>query len=264
MSGRLAGKVAIVTGGNSGIGKAAVQAFAREGAKVAFFARREEPGRAVEEEVRSAGADASFVACDVTDEAAVQRAVAQVVERYGALHVLFNNAGGAPGGGLFPAESLEQWTTTLTVNLTGTYIVTRACWDHLAAAEGASVVNMSSTAAVAALSEEQRALLPGIPPAAYAASKAGIEAFTRYIASVGSPHGIRANAVRPGQINTENTTQYTPGHHVFEPYFENTQLVKGPGMPEDVANLALFLASDEARFIDGQVIDVDGGVAGKV
>jgi NAD(P)-dependent dehydrogenase (short-subunit alcohol dehydrogenase family) len=178
MPGRLAGKVAIVTGGNSGIGEATVKLFAREGAKVVLMARREEEGKRVESEVRAAGGEATFVRCDVMDRASVDSAVAAAVERYGAINVLFNNAGGGfPGE--FPRESDEAWENTLSLNLGGTFRMSRACWDHLIAAGGGSIVNMSSYAAVSAVSPEQRAMLPFVPPAAYSAAKAGIEAFTR-------------------------------------------------------------------------------------
>jgi NAD(P)-dependent dehydrogenase (short-subunit alcohol dehydrogenase family) len=123
---------------------------------------------------------------------------------------------------------------------------------------------MSSVAAAGAVSEAQQHLVPGLPPPAYWAAKAGMEAFTRYIATMGIPHGVRANAVRPGQVLTPYTTQHTPGHHRPEAMFEQVQLTKGPGYPADVANLVSFLASDESRFINGQVIDIDGGATIKV
>ena len=263
MAAGLNGKVAIVTGGNSGIGEATVHRLARAGAKVAILARREPEGRAVERAISDAGGDALFVRCDVTERTAVEAAVAQVVERYDGVHILFNNAGGAQPHGLAePGDDAWEWT--LRLNLTSAYLMTQACWPHLVAAGGASVVNMSSTAAVAAVSEAQRGLVPGLPGPAYWAAKAGMEAFTRYIATMGAPHGIRANAVRPGQILTPSATRRTPGHHSSEALFEQVQLTKGPGYPEDVANLVSFLAADESRFINGQVIDIDGGAVLKV
>jgi NAD(P)-dependent dehydrogenase (short-subunit alcohol dehydrogenase family) len=262
MAGRLDGRVAVVTGGNSGIGEATVRLFAREGARVAILARREDEGRRVENDVRAAGGDAHFIACDVTDRASIDAAVAAVVERYGAIDVLFNNAGGAfPGE--FPAESDDVWQAVLTLNLTSTFRVTKACWDHLTVSGAGAVVNMSSEAAVAGVSQPMRALFPGIPPAAYSAAKAGVEAFTRYAASAGSVANIRVNCVRPGQILTPALAG-PDGTSVFERPFAMVQLTPGPGAPDDVANAVLFLACSESRFVNGQVITVDGGAAFKV
>jgi 3-oxoacyl-[acyl-carrier protein] reductase len=255
--------VALVTGGNSGIGEATVHRLAREGAQVAILARREPEGQAVARAVAEAGGEALFVGCDVTERAAVEAAVAQVVERCGGVHILFNNAGGAQPHDLTqPGDDAWEWT--LRLNLTSTYLMTQVCWPHLVAADGASVVNMSSGAAAGAASEALQRLVPGLPPPAYWAAKAGVEALTRYTATMGAPHGIRANAVRPGQVLTPWATRRTPGHHGLEAMFEQVQLTKGPGYPEDVANLVAFLASDESRFINGQVIDIDGGAALKV
>lgn len=261
MAGRLAGKVAIVTGGNSGIGAAAARIFAAEGAKVALMARREPEGKAVEAAIRAAGGEARFVACDVTQRASVEAAVRETVEAYGGVNVLFNNAGGALGGE-FPREKDDIFHAVIELNLTSTFLMTRACWNHFLAAGGGSVVNMSSTAAVGGTSAHARKLMPFSPPAAYAASKAGIEAFTRYTASVGGALGIRVNCVRPGQILSPAAN--VGEHHFAEQYFSEIQLTPGPGTPEDVAYAALFLASDEARFINAQILSIDGGAAGKV
>jgi NAD(P)-dependent dehydrogenase (short-subunit alcohol dehydrogenase family) len=106
--------------------------------------------------------------------------------------------------------------------------------------------------------------MPGLPSPGYAVSKAAMDGFTRYVASLGALHNIRVNGVRPGQVITPMATQFTPGHHVFEGYFDHTQLTPGPGTPEDIAQLVVFLLSDESRFINAQVVDIDGGAAGKV
>jgi NAD(P)-dependent dehydrogenase (short-subunit alcohol dehydrogenase family) len=263
MARRLAGKVAIVTGGNAGIGEAAVRLFAEEGARVAIMARREEEGRSVEGDVRKAGGDATFIRCDVTDLESVRAAVNATIERYGALHVLFNNAGGAfPGE--FPHESGEVWEHTIRLNLTSTFWMTRACWDHIVRSGGGAVVNMSSVAAVTGMSPAMRDLIPGVPPAAYAAAKAGVEAFTRYAAGPGGRVNIRVNCVRPGLIATAATAMPGGEGLIFDALFEQTQITPGPGDPMDIANAALFLACDESRFINGQVITIDGGAAQKL
>jgi NAD(P)-dependent dehydrogenase (short-subunit alcohol dehydrogenase family) len=129
MPGRLQGKVAIVTGGNDGIGEATAHRFAQEGAKVALLARRETEGQAVQHAIAAAGGEAVFIRCDVSDRHAVEAAVAQTVTRYGGLHVLFNNAGGGARD-MFPEESEETWERVLKVNLTRTFLMSQAAWPH--------------------------------------------------------------------------------------------------------------------------------------
>jgi NAD(P)-dependent dehydrogenase (short-subunit alcohol dehydrogenase family) len=261
MPGRLQGKVAIVTGGNSGIGKATAHRFAQEGAKVALMARREAEGQAVQQAICATGGEAVFIQCDVSDRRAVEAAVAQTVARYGGLHVLFNNAG---GGALdrFPEESEEVWERVLKVNLTGTFLMSQAVWPHFIAAGGGTIINMSSLAAVSG-PNDTRLALGNVPSASYYASKAGIEAFTRYIAGLGARHNIRVNCVRPGQILTPRVTT-TAGEHIFAGFLNAAQMLKGPGRPEDVANAVLFLATEESRFITAEIINIDGGAVAKV
>ena len=267
MAGRLAGKVAVITGGNSGIGETTGQVFAREGAKVVLMARRVEQGEKVAAGIRDSGGEATFVACDVGDDESVQKAVAQAADAYGAINVLFNNAGGGSGA-QFPDEPNEEWHRVVNTNLTGTFYVSRAVWPHLVAAGGGTVVHMSSLAAQRGFSSRMQDEF-GTTSASYYAAKAGVDALTRYMAGVGGRHNIRVNCVRPGQILTPGATRGTSndpdgGHHVFERMFEFAQIVQGPGLPEDVANLVLFLACDESRFVNGEIINVDGGVAAKI
>lgn len=267
MADRLNSKVAIVTGGNSGIGETTAHTFAQEGAKVVLMARREAEGKAVEEAIQNDGGDAAFVACDVRDNTSVKQAVATAVEKYGRIDILFNNAGGGAGGH-FPDEPDEEWLRVIDVNLTGTFYMSKAVWPHLVAAGGGAVVNMSSLAA-------QRGFSPamadeyGATSSSYYAAKAGVDALTRYMAGVGGRNNIRVNCVRPGQILTPGATRGTSrdpdgGHHVFEKMFDFHQIIQGPGYPQDVANLVLFLVSDESRFLTAEIINVDGGVAAKI
>ena len=267
MAERLKSKVAIVTGGNSGIGETTAHTFAREGAKVALMARREEQGKAVEEAIRAEGGDATFIACDVRDNDSVEKAVAGVVDSYGRIDVLFNNAGGGAGN-RFPNEPNEEWLRVIDVNLTGTFYVSQAVWPHIVAAGGGAVVNMSSLAAQRGFSPAM-AEAYGATSASYYAAKAGVDALTRYMAGVGGKDNIRVNCVRPGQILTPGATRGTSndpdgGHHVFEQMFDFHQIIQGPGYPQDVANLVLFLVSDESRFLTAEIINVDGGVAAKI
>jgi NAD(P)-dependent dehydrogenase (short-subunit alcohol dehydrogenase family) len=267
MANRLDGKVAIITGGNSGIGASTARTFAREGAKVILMARRAEQGRAVEQSIRDEGGTATFIACDVADDQSVAAAVEQAANTYEGIDLLFNNAGGGAGS-IFPDEPNEEWHRVITVNLTGTFYVSRSVWPHLIAAGGGAVINMSSLAAQRGFSHNMLEEF-GATSSSYYAAKAGVDALTRYMAGVGGGHNIRVNCVRPGQILTTGATGGTVndadgGHHKFEKMFNYAQIVQGPGLPQDVANLVLFLASEESRFITGEIINVDGGVAAKI
>ena len=260
MPGQLEGKVAIVTGGNDGIGEATAHLFAREGARVAILARRETKGLEVQEGIRGDGGDATFIRCDVTDSAAVKAAVDETVSTYGGVNVLMNNAGRGFGG-IFPDEEDDDFEATVRVNLFGTFYMSRTVWPHLVGAGGGAIINVSSVAAVIAHNKRSFDAGGAIgPPAAYAAAKAGIEGFTRYIAAKGGHHNIRINCIRPGQI----LVPYMGEEHPIKPYFDMRQLLNRAGYPEDAANLALFLASEDGRFITAETIDLDGGYAAKV
>tara|TARA_B100001013_G_C24600281_1_gene438544 strand:+ start:297 stop:1109 length:813 start_codon:yes stop_codon:yes gene_type:complete len=265
--GRLAGKVAVVTGGNSGIGETTGHIFAREGAKIILMARREEQGQKVVAEIREKGGKATFIGCDVGNNDSVQEAVRKAASTYGRIDVLFNNAGGGAGNS-FPNEPIEEFQRIIQINLTGTFFVSQAVWPHLVEAGGGAVVNMSSLAAQRGFSPKMLKEF-GATSSSYYAAKAGVDALTRYLAGIGGSSNIRVNGVRPGQILTPGATGGTStdpdgGHHVFEKMFNHAQIVQGPGYPEDVANLVLFLASDDSRFISGEIINVDGGVAAKL
>ena len=267
MADRLAGKVAVITGGNSGIGEGTAELFVQEGAKVILMARREEQGKRVERTLRDAGGEATFIACDVGDHDSVTRAVSQAADTYGAIHVLFNNAGGGAGS-RFPNEPNAEWQRVIHTNLTGTFYVSQAVWPHLVAAGGGAVVNMSSLAAQRGFSSRMQDEF-GTTSASYYAAKAGVDALTRYMAGVGGRDNIRLPCVRPGQILTPGATGGTSndpdgGRHVFKKMFDFAQIVQGPGYPRDVANLVLFLSCEESRFISGEIINIDGGVAAKI
>ena len=267
MTGRLDGKVTVVTGGNSGIGESTARLFASEGAKVLLLARREEQGIAVQNSINSDGGESTFVQCDVGDPDSVNAAINKAAGIYGGIHVLFNNAGHG-GGGDFPNSTDEEWNSVINDNLNGTFYVSRAVWPHLIASGGGAIVNMSSLAAQRGFSPKMIDEFGATAPAYYAA-KAGIDALTRYMAGVGGKHNIRVNCVRPGQLLTPGATRGTindadGGHHVFESMFDFAQIIPGPGYPIDVANVVLFLVSDESRFVTSEMINIDGGVAAKI
>jgi len=259
---RLDGKVAVITGGNSGIGEGTAKLFCEEGAKVIIMARREDQGKAVEAAIRADGGEITFITCDVGDEAAVEKAVAEAASTYGQIDILFNNAGGG-GRTHFPNEETEEFKRVINVNLNGTFYVTRAVWPQMVKAGGGAVVNMSSVAAVRGTSPKMHEKF-GSTSMSYWAAKAGVDALTRYMAGMGGNDNIRVNGIRPGQIMTPGATRGTltdpdGGHHAFEGMFELMQMIEGPGYPIDVANLVLFLVSGESRFITGQTVNIDGG-----
>jgi NAD(P)-dependent dehydrogenase (short-subunit alcohol dehydrogenase family) len=267
MVGKLTGKIALVTGANSGIGEATARLFASEGAKVLLMARRKAQGEEVQDSIRASGGDCTFISCDVGDPNLVNSSVTDAATIYGAIHILFNNAGGG-GGGDFPNSTTEEWNQVINVNLNGTFYVSRAVWPHLIAAGGGAIVNMSSLAAQRGFSPRMLDEFGSVAPSYYAA-KAGVDALTRFMAGVGGKHNIRVNAVRPGQIMTPGATRGTlndpdGGHHVMEKMFNMAQIIPGVGLPEDVANLVLFLVSNDSRFITGEMVNVDGGVAAKL
>ena len=262
MARKLEGKTAVITGGTSGIGEASAKLFAEEGAQVFIIGRSEQKGSRVQEEIRASGGLTTYIQCDVSDNDRVVEASGQIIDSAGSVDILFNNAGGGERVN-FPNETVEGWNRVVGINLNGTFFMTNALWSNMVDSGGGSIVNMSSVAAQMGVSANLYDLSNLQPSASYYASKAGIEAFTRFTAGVGGRHNIRVNGIRPGQIITP-LTDTGGGHHVFEPFFDMTQILEGSGSPKDVANLALFLASEDSKFITGEIINVDGGVAAKL
>jgi len=258
--GRLAGKTAVITGSTSGMGAATAEMYVAEGARVMITGRREDAGQ---EMVDRLGENAAFTAADVTKESDVAALVDATVQRWGRVDILFNNAGYGSGES-FPNESEENWRDIINVNLTGTFLMTQTVWPHLVSAGGGAVINMSSLAAQRGFSEAMQESAGGTASASYYAAKAGVDAFTRYAAGMGGRDNIRVNCVRPGQILTPGAVNPQTGNHYFKTGFDAFQILEGPGLPEDVANVVLFLASDESRFLTGELINIDGGCAAKI
>jgi NAD(P)-dependent dehydrogenase (short-subunit alcohol dehydrogenase family) len=257
--GRLDGKVALVTGGTTGIGEAIVRRFAAEGAKVAFCARTESAGRDVE-----ATLDGTyFVPCDVTDEAGVENFVRSSAERFGGLDIVVANAG-TGGGHPWPTEPTDVWNGFVDLNLNGMMFVCRSAWPLLVQRGGGSVVAITSLSAWMAVGRDQLAKMGGQPSASYQASKAAMEGLTVHLAGRGGEHDIRVNAVRPGRILTDKFRQWLGDEGIFWPHYREAQLIKRHGHVDDVANAALFLASDESSFVTGTVLDVNGGAVVKL
>lgn len=256
---RLQGKVAFITGAGSGIARAAAGLFAQEGASVTIAELKPELGRASEQAVRDSGGDAIFVETDVTNEDSVKDSIRQTVSRFGKLDILYNCAGGSIAQDA-PVTDVDMfvWRHTISLDLLGTFHCCRHGIPEIVKAGGGAIVNMSSVAA-----------LRGFPAHVYVAAKGGIISFTRALAGQYAKSGIRANAICPGLVKTDRVLGRfgdpdDPNSGTPQAQAMKTQFRRYPfsvGEPEDIARIALFLASDEARMITGAIIPADGGLS---
>lgn len=246
-------KVALVTGANQGIGYAIAERLARDGMRVVLNGQRDTAVDAAAQKLRDAGADATGIAADVSREEAVSRMFEHIASRYGRLDVLVNNAGIAPRieGRSARVEDtpFEYWERTLAVNLTGTFLVSRAALPLMKPGQWGRIINMSS---------QSGRMYTGFGSAYYAASKAGLIGFSRVLAGEVGEYGITVNCISPGRIKTAMAATFANADKVDEQYIARTPLRK-VGYPTDVVGAVSFLASDEASFITGAVIDITGG-----
>jgi NAD(P)-dependent dehydrogenase (short-subunit alcohol dehydrogenase family) len=250
---RLTGRVAIVTGAGSGIGRASALALALEGAAVLVADISREAAERVAEEVREAGGRAQAQVADVADEASVAAMVAAALKRFGGVDILHNNAAATGwdvlgGDGEITELDLAIWERSLAVNLRGPFLGCKHAIPALLKRGGGAIVNTSSASG----------LTGDLVRTAYGVSKAGVDGLTRYVATQYGKRGIRCNAVAPGVIETPALRQNVPAEQVA--LFERHHLTPRLGTPENVAAAVVFLASDDAAFITGQVISVDGGL----
>jgi len=244
--GRLDGKVAIITGAARGIGAATAGIFAREGARVVVTDIAREAGEETAAQIRAQGGDAIFLPVDVTDFASVQTMVEEAQKTYGRIDVLVNNAGVLRDHSLVKM-TLEEFDFVINVNLKGVFHCTKAVVPIMIAQGSGVILNASSVVA----------LYGNYGQTNYVASKAGVIGMTKVWARELGPKGIRVNAVAPGFIRTEMTANLP--EKVVEMVINRTPL-RTWGEPEDIAYAYLYLASDEARFVNGAVLSVDGGV----
>ena len=247
MPGRLQDKVAIITGGATGIGRAASVLFAREGAKVVVADRNAPEGRNTVTLVAETGADGLFVETDVSKAAQVSNLMERAVERFGRLDVLVNNA-----GVLIRTPSLAEvselvWDLTLDTNLRGVFLCTKYAVPHLME-RGGAIVNVSSGAGIT----------PTPHAVPYGVSKAGVIQLTLTTSAQYAPHGIRCNVIVPGSVDTPQARGSTGSTEEFERI--TSQIAVGRvGTPRDIANLMLFLVSGESSYITGSAFKIDGG-----
>jgi len=250
--GRFDGRVAVVTGAARGIGFATSQRFATEGASVAILDLDDSAAAGAASRVLTTGsAQAVGISCDVRDAESVQRAVDHVVEALGGLHILVNNAGVTRDNLLFKMSD-DDWDLVMNVHLKGAFLMTRAAQKHFVGQKYGKILNLSSTSALGNRGQ-----------ANYSAAKMGIQGFTRTLGIELGPFGINANAIAPGFIATEMTDATAARVGVPVEAFRQAAADRNPvrrvGFPEDIAAAAAFLCSDEASYVTGQVLYVDGG-----
>jgi NAD(P)-dependent dehydrogenase (short-subunit alcohol dehydrogenase family) len=250
---RLTGKVAFITGGGGGIGRATAERFAQEGAKVVVADIDDEAGKGTADSARAiaanSGGDAHFVHCDVTDRSSVEAAVSETIARFGKLDILHNNAGGSTmqDGPVTEAPEEEFWRA-IKLDLFGTFLCSKIAIPQLIKAGGGSVINMSSNVALMAL--------PGRD--CYTAAKGGIASLTRSMAVEYAPHKIRVNAIAPSVTLTERVKRLLAANKDVSKLAASHLL--GLGQPIHIADMAVYLASDEAAITTGQILSVDSGV----
>ncbi len=265
----LSGRVALVTGGSRGLGRADALTLARAGADVAIadilvesdtsaaerygvlaqaaVAQGMVHAESTVEEIRSLGRRALAVRCDVTDRDEVAAAVSRTVDELGSVDILVNNAGTLDHVGQFHDQQPELWERDLRVNLTGAFNCTQAAWPHMRERSWGRIVNMASVAGT----------LGGFGQASYSTTKAGLLGLTRTLAMEGGRHGITCNAIVPGIIGTEAFHMANPA---MNERIANRTVFKRPGEPQDVANAIAFLCSDLASYVTGVALNVSGGV----
>lgn len=245
---RLAGKVAFITGAAGGIGRATCSRYIQEGARIAAIDVRAEP---VQEVLKDAGSGERgiAIACDITDPAQVKQAVAETVGAFGRLDILCNIAGGSSAADARVTEAPEdEFWRVIKVDLFGTFLCCKHAIPQIAGAGGGSVINLSSMVALMALTERD----------CYTAAKGGVAAMTRSMAVEYAPDKIRVNAIAPGLVLTPRVETLMAEREELRRLAK--QHLLGPCRPNDIAEMAVYLGSDESRVVTGQVLSVDSGV----
>tara|TARA_B100000029_G_scaffold237854_2_gene234932 strand:+ start:794 stop:1564 length:771 start_codon:yes stop_codon:yes gene_type:complete len=248
---RLNNKTAIVTGGASGIGEQIVRHFVAEGCKVAIFDKNIN-GLKLEKELNSNGYNSKYYKCDVTDENSIVKCVNESIQYLGALNILVNNAGIGKAGNILTTDN-NDWDEIIKVNLTGTYLVTKYSLEKLINSKNGSIVNIASVAGIVAVKDRF----------AYCTSKGGVISLTKSIALDFVKENVRANAICPGTVNTpwvERITQDYDNPDEARDLMRQRQPLGRLGEPEEIAQAAIYLGSDESKFITGTTLVIDGGL----
>lgn len=250
--GRLDGKVAVITGGNSGIGECTAEMFAKEGAKVVISARRVEQLEAVAEKIKAAGGDAIAVPCDIAKKEQCKAVIDKTIETYGKIDILVNNAG-VVDSGIEPIEKVTDETIDrlIDINAKGTLYMAREAAKVMVQAKSGSIVNVSSVAGYT-----------GGGGVAYVASKAAVIGMTKNIAMRCASDNVRCNALCPGSVVTPMTTTMKPENldpNMMGAMAKHADLTLPVSKPDEIANAILFLAGDESSAITGQIIVIDHG-----
>src|SRR5580700_2425480 len=240
--------VVLITGGLTGIGRATALAFAQEGARVVISGRRDDAGQALVAELRTLGAEAEFVRADVRHEDDVRNLVDKAVERFGRLDVAVNNAGNEGKPGPLTEQSAETYAATFDTNVLGTILSLKHEMRVMLAQGHGSIVNLSSTMGSRGAASASM----------YVASKHAVEGLTKAAALEGAAAGVRVNAVAPGPVETELLNRFA-GSADRKAALAASVPARRLGTPEDIAATIVFLASDKADFITGQIIGVNGG-----
>lgn len=249
---RLKDKVCIITGAGGGMGKVAAEMFSKEGAKVAVFERDQKAGKQVVDQINQEGGDASFFEVDIIDEDAVKNAVEGVVEEYGRIDVLYNNAGVMPEADNSVINTEQAvWDLVMNINVKGIFLMTKYVIPVMEKQASGSIINIASFVAQMGCS---------VPQDAYTASKGAVVALTKSLAIQFRPKGIRTNSISPGPIETPLLMEWLVSDEEAKAVRLGRQPAGRFGKPEDIVNCAIYLASDESDWTNGANINVDGGI----
>ena len=247
--GRLSGKVAIVTGSTSGIGIGIAKVYAKEGAQVIICGRREARGQEVVDEIVAEGGKASYHHMDITQAESIEALMADTAKEYGKIDILVNNAANvALKDGRVDELTLEMFDDIVQSDLRGTFYAIKCALPFMLENGGGSIVNIGSMASCGG----------DLGSTAYACAKAGVDILTQYTAQQYGKQGIRCNCIRPGLIVTPQNEAKVP--QALKDFFLGSIMVDRYGCPEDIAHAAVYFGSDEAAYVTGQIINVDGGM----